>query len=314
MPSNLGRVTSNNLILTSVGKKKLPIIVKKDHIVQVAAGRSQTKRKPIITRMDRASASTIGLMLSRHRMIASLIFLQGCGVTYQLPIPTNSALIQAANEIRAASAREPVSVTLNNAERRIAEIEQRLQPATRELCFDLRERASTDCRAWQISVIDEDEVNAYATGTNEVVIHRGVIEYARHDAEIALVIAHELSHHLLNHLNESAARNILGSLIGAAIVTTIGDGSSKSRDTGAEVGGWIANQSFSRAQEKEADIMAGRLLFHAGYNLTRARSQFIQLARLGDRERVRSTFLDTHPVGPERLAHWDMIIEGTASN
>ena len=314
MPSNLGRVTSNNLILTSVGKKKLPIIVKKDHIVQVAAGRSQTKRKPIITRMDRASASTIGLMLSRHRMIASLIFLQGCGVTYQLPIPTNSALIQAANEIRAASAREPVSVTLNNAERRIAEIEQRLQPATRELCFDLRERASTDCRAWQISVIDEDEVNAYATGTNEVVIHRGVIEYARHDAEIALVIAHELSHHLLNHLNESAARNILGSLIGAAIVTTIGDGSSQSRDTGAEVGGWIANQSFSRAQEKEADIMAGRLLFHAGYNLTRARSQFIQLARLGDRERVRSTFLDTHPVGPERLAHWDMIIEGTASN
>jgi predicted Zn-dependent protease len=247
-------------------------------------------------------------------MIASLIFLQGCGVTYQLPIPTNSALIQAANEIRAASAREPVSVTLNNAERRIAEIEQRLQPATRELCFDLRERASTDCRAWQISVIDEDEVNAYATGTNEVVIHRGVIEYARHDAEIALVIAHELSHHLLNHLNESAARNILGSLIGAAIVTTIGGGSSQSRDTGAEVGAWIANQSFSRAQEKEADIMAGRLLFHAGYNLTRARSQFIQLARLGDRERVRSTFLDTHPVGPERLAHWDMIIEGTASN
>lgn len=314
MPSNLGRVTSNNLILTSVGKKKLPIIVKKDHIVQVAAGRSETKRKPIITRMDRASASTIGLMLSRHRMIASLIFLQGCGVTYQLPIPTNSALIQAANEIRAASAREPVSVTLNNAERRIAEIEQRLQPATRELCFDLRERASTDCRAWQISVIDEDEVNAYATGTNEVVIHRGVIEYARHDAEIALVIAHELSHHLLNHLNESAARNILGSLIGAAIVTTIGGGSSQSRDTGAEVGAWIANQSFSRAQEKEADIMAGRLLFHAGYNLTRARSQFIQLARLGDRERVRSTFLDTHPVGPERLAHWDMIIEGTASN
>ena len=314
MPSNLGRVTSSNLILTSVGKKKLPIIVKKGHIVQAAAGRSETKRKPIITRMDRASASTIGLMLSRHRMIASLIFLQGCGVTYQLPIPTNSALIDAANEIRATPAREPVPVALNNAERRIAEIEQRLQPATRELCFDLRERASTDCRAWQISVIDEDEVNAYATGTNEVVIHRGVIEYARHDAEIALVIAHELSHHLLNHLNESAARNILGSLIGAAIVTTIGGGSSQSRDTGAEVGGWIANQSFSRAQEKEADIMAGRLLFHAGYNLTRARSQFIQLARLGDRERVRSTFLDTHPVGPERLAHWDMIIEGTASN
>ena len=268
----------------------------------------------MISRMARASAGTIGLMVSRYRLIAGLFVLHGCGVTYQLPIPPDTALVQAAREIQAAPAREPVSVSLNTAERRVGEIEQRLQPATRELCFNLRERASTDCRAWRISVVDEDEVNAYATGTNEIVIHRGVIEYARHDAEIALVIAHELSHHLLNHLNESAARNILGSLIGAAVATTIGGGSSQSRDTGAEVGSWIANQSFSRAQEKEADIMAGRLLFDAGYSLTQARSQFIQLARLGDRGRVRSTFLDTHPVGPERLAHWDMVIEGTVPN
>ncbi|MBJ50261.1 MAG: hypothetical protein CMQ47_00520, partial [Gammaproteobacteria bacterium] len=76
---------------------------------------------------------------------------------------------------------------------------------------------------------------------------------------------------------------------------------------------WIANQSFSRAQEKEADIMAGRLLFNAGYSLTQARSQFILLAQLGDRKRLRSTFLDTHPVGPERLAHWDMVIASITS-
>ena len=253
-------------------------------------------------------------MPSRYRLVVGLIFLQGCGVTYQLPIPPSSTLIEAANEIRATPTREPVTVALNSAEKRLREIERRLQPATQELCLNLRERASADCRTWQISIIDEDEINAYATGTNDVVVHRGVIEYARKDDEIALVVAHELSHHLLNHLNESAARNVLGSLIGAAVATTIGGASSGNRDAGAEVGSWIANQSFSRAQEKEADIMAGRLLFNAGYSLTQARSQFILLAQLGDRKRVRSTFLDTHPVGPERLAHWDMIIEGTASN
>ena len=253
-------------------------------------------------------------MPSRYRLIVGLIFLQGCGVTYQLPIPPSSTLIEAANEIRATPTREPVTVTLNSAEKRLGEIERRLQPATQELCLNLRERASADCRTWQISIIDEDEINAYATGTNDVVVHRGVIEYAQKDDEIALVVAHELSHHLLNHLNESAARNVLGSLIGAAVATTIGGASSGNRDAGAEVGSWIANQSFSRAQEKEADIMAGRLLFNAGYSLTQARSQFILLAQLSDHARVRSTFLDTHPVGPERLAHWDMIIEGTASN
>ena len=253
-------------------------------------------------------------MPSRYRLVVGLIFLQGCGVTYQLPIPPSSTLIEAANEIRATPTREPVTFALNSAEKRIGEIERRLQPATQELCLNLRERASADCRTWQISIIDEDEINAYATGTNDVVVHRGVIEYARKDDEIALVVAHELSHHLLNHLNESAARNVLGSLIGAAVATTIGGASSGNRDAGAEVGSWIANQSFSRAQEKEADIMAGRLLFNAGYSLTQARSQFILLAQLSDHARVRSTFLDTHPVGPERLAHWDMIIEGTASN
>ena len=252
-------------------------------------------------------------MPSRYRLIVGLIFLQGCGVTYQLPIPPSSTLIEAANEIRATPTREPVTVTLNSAEKRLGEIERRLQPATQELCLNLRERASADCRTWQISIIDEDEINAYATGTNDVVVHRGVIEYARKDDEIALVVAHELSHHLLNHLNESAARNVLGSLIGAAVATTIGGASSGNRDAGAEVGSWIANQSFSRAQEKEADIMAGRLLFNAGYSLTQARSQFILLAQLGDRKRLRSTFLDTHPVGPERLAHWDMVIASITS-
>ena len=252
-------------------------------------------------------------MPSRYRLVVGLIFLQGCGVTYQLPIPPSSTLIEAANEIRATPTREPVTVTLNSAEKRLGEIERRLQPATQELCLNLRERASADCRTWQISIIDEDEINAYATGTNDVVVHRGVIEYARKDDEIALVVAHELSHHLLNHLNESAARNILGSLIGAAVATTIGGASSGNRDAGAEVGSWIANQSFSRAQEKEADIMAGRLLFNAGYSLTQARSQFILLAQLGDRKRLRSTFLDTHPVGPERLAHWDMVIASITS-
>ena len=252
-------------------------------------------------------------MPSRYRLVVGLIFLQGCGVTYQLPIPPSSTLIEAANEIRATPTREPVTVTLNSAEKRLGEIERRLQPATQELCLNLRERASADCRTWQISIIDEDEINAYATGTNDVVVHRGVIEYAQKDDEIALVVAHELSHHLLNHLNESAARNVLGSLIGAAVATTIGGASSGNRDAGAEVGSWIANQSFSRAQEKEADIMAGRLLFNAGYSLTQARSQFILLAQLGDRKRLRSTFLDTHPVGPERLAHWDMVIASITS-
>ena len=252
-------------------------------------------------------------MPSRYRLVVGLIFLQGCGVTYQLPIPPSSTLIEAANEIRATPTREPVTVALNSAETRLGEIERRLQPATQELCLNLRERASADCRTWQISIIDEDEINAYATGTNDVVVHRGVIEYARKDDEIALVVAHELSHHLLNHLNESAARNVLGSLIGAAVATTIGGASSGNRDAGAEVGSWIANQSFSRAQEKEADIMAGRLLFNAGYSLTQARSQFILLAQLGDRKRLRSTFLDTHPVGPERLAHWDMVIASITS-
>ena len=252
-------------------------------------------------------------MPSRYRLIVGLTFLQGCGVTYQLPIPPSSTLIEAANEIRATPTREPVTVALNSAEKRLGEIERRLQPATQELCLNLRERAAAECRTWHISIIDEDEINAYATGTNDVVVHRGVIEYARKDDEIALVVAHELSHHLLNHLNESAARNVLGSLIGAAVATTIGGASSGNRDAGAEVGSWIANQSFSRAQEKEADIMAGRLLFNAGYSLTQARSQFILLAQLGDRKRVRSTFLDTHPVGPERLAHWDMVIESITS-
>ena len=71
-------------------------------------------------------------MGSHYRLVVVLTLMQGCGVTYQLPMPPNSTLIEAANEIRTTPTREPTTVALSSAEKRIGDIERRLHSTVLE--------------------------------------------------------------------------------------------------------------------------------------------------------------------------------------
>src|SRR5262249_61768804 len=72
---------------------------------------------------------------------------------------------------------------------------------------------------------------------------------------------------------------------------------------GMRTGAMIGHLSFSKEQEREADYLGALILYRAGVDLDKARGVLVKIARLsGDRE---TGLLDTHPVGPERIAGWD---------
>ena len=104
----------------------------------------------------------------------------------------------------------------------------------------------------------------------------------------------------------NAQRNILlGSLAGRVLGTVI-DGSddliSQTTDLGARFGSLV----FSRDQEKEADYFSLLILKDSGYDLLEARNIIIRMAQKSERD-DRSTFFDTHPTGPERLARFNEV-------
>jgi predicted Zn-dependent protease len=73
------------------------------------------------------------------------------------------------------------------------------------------------------------------------------------------------------------------------------------------VGAQIGALSYSKSEEREADLLSAYLLARAGYDLRKAGHVWRVLAQL-DRQKAKASLFDTHPAGPERMAAWDKAI------
>lgn len=189
----------------------------------------------------------------------------------------------------------------------------------------VRAPATTLCREMEVGVCDwkfgvsrDREMNATAMGYGQIVLNRGIVEYAANDEEVCMVVAHEIGHHAANHIARGTSNQMIGALIGVALVGLAGAAAGSSPDpyaarTAARLGASIGQLSFSKEQEREADYMAALILYRAGVDLDKARGLLVGMAA-GSRHMV-TTFMDTHPAGPERIAAWDRAVaEIRASN
>jgi hypothetical protein len=105
---------------------------------------------------------------------------------------------------------------------------------------------------------DSDAVNAYADG-KRIIITKGMMRFARDDQDLALVIAHELGHNLMGHIDKKQSNYMLGTLIDLAAAAN----GVNTRGTFGSVG---AN-AFSQDFEAEADYVALYYMNAAGLPL-----------------------------------------------
>ena len=56
------------------------------------------------------------------------------------------------------------------------------------------------CR-YPVRIVDKEQINAFADGTN-IGITTGMIRFAKSDTELSLVIAHELAHNVMGHIDK----------------------------------------------------------------------------------------------------------------
>ena len=183
----------------------------------------------------------------------------------------------------------------------VEDIIEKITPAANQWC---KENNIPQARcSWKVNYLDDDMFNAFASGRNTITYTKGLMNGVASEEEVAFVIAHEIAHHLGNHIANAQRNILLGSLAGR-ILGTVVDGSddliSQTTDLGARFGSLV----FSRDQEKEADFFSLLILKDSGYDLLEARNIVIRMAQKSERE-DRSTFFDTHPTGPERLASFN---------
>lgn len=131
-----------------------------------------------------------------------------------------------------------------------------VEPAGRAALDKLVTRLSLGAghaKPFKVTVVDWGLLNAFATPGEQIVITRGLINKAESPDEVAGVLAHEMGHGIEMHPETGMVRAIG---LSAAMELMVGGGGG----TIGNVGIMLAQLSYTREAEQEADLQAVRIL------------------------------------------------------
>jgi Zn-dependent protease with chaperone function len=152
-------------------------------------------------------------------------------------------------------------------------------------------------------VVDDKSINAFALPGGPIYMHRGAIEAADNEAQIAGVMGHEIAHVLLRH---GAAQQRRGGLLGgiAGIVGAAAGDSTIGQVVGMGAGAFASLKllKYSREAETNADLMGTQMLYDSGYDPKAMAEFFEKLARENKGSKV-GEFLSNHPNPGNRVAN-----------
>jgi predicted Zn-dependent protease len=162
---------------------------------------------------------------------------------------------------------------------------------------------------YRFYIADSPELNAFAIPGGYIVFNRGMIAALGSEAELAGVLAHEISHvqlrHMANRMDKATpltVATLAGALLGIALATTGVGALGQAVMMGSVAGGTQALLSFSREDESQADYNGYLLLTGLGYP---GGEMALSFQRIWDQERLRGggtpTYLRSHPTSPERM-------------
>lgn len=144
---------------------------------------------------------------------------------------------------------------------------------------------------YTFQVVQDNSINAFATMGGYVYVTTGLIQAADNEAQLASVIAHEISH--------IASRHSIEQMRQTAIARGIATAAGLDRSTAVQMGVDLAlRRPNSRQDEFEADQRGLRTLGRAGY----AQSAMIAFMQKLLNQRSLPTFLSTHPATSDRIA------------
>src|SRR5712672_659151 len=154
-----------------------------------------------------------------------------------------------------------------------------------------------------IKVIDSDEVNAMALPGGFMYVNSGLILTADDEAEMAGVIAHEISHVAAHHAVREQTRMNYAQL-GTIPLIFIGGWTGYGIYEAAQIGIPLTFMHFSREFEAQADYLGVQYMYKAGYDPQAFISFFEKIQALEKRKpgAVAKVFSD-HTQTPDRILH-----------
>lgn len=222
-------------------------------------------------------------------MILGLLGLTGCET-----ISLQDALEEPVAE--AGTSQENIAAKADQLAQDFLFVVQKVEPVAESVC---RERRGSPCN-FQIVVDDRpgQAPNAFQTvdrnGRPILAFNISLIASVQNPDELAFVMGHEASHHILNHLEQQQRYAEAGALILSDIASARG-GTTQDVQAAQELGAQIGARTFSKNFELEADELGTRIAAQAGFDPLLGAQFFIRLPDPGNR------FLGTHPPNAQRM-------------
>lgn len=163
--------------------------------------------------------------------------------------------------------------------------------------------------AWEFNLVKDNQVNAFCMPGGKIVVYEGLLSVARTEAELAVVLGHEIAHAVAKHSNERMSQQIMAQYGMAILGAALSEKSVAVQQTATTVFGLGAQVGlmlpYSRKHEYEADYMGIVFMELAGYDSATALEFWTKMSKLssGGAASPTSDFFSTHPSDAKRIAN-----------
>mgnify|MGYP003332880328 FL=1 len=237
----------------------------------------------------------------RSLLLLLSAFLVGC---QHAPVTGRSQFIMVdESEVASASATEFAKMKKVPGDARLAKV--------REIGLKIVAAARRDDKAgvlppssrWEFAIIDDKTPNAFAMPGGKIGFNSGMFPYAPTDADIAVILGHEVAHVICRHGSERVSQ-----AMGVALAAAIADEATKNSSSKTRAS-WMAAVGigaqygillpFSRGHESEADHLGLLFMARSGYDPSAAPAFWNRFAKAGGAKPPE--FLSTHPSDATRV-------------
>ena len=151
---------------------------------------------------------------------------------------------------------------------------------------------------WEINLIENEQINAFCMPGGKIAFYTGILETLQlTDAEVAMIMGHEMAHALREHARARLAKTqatSMGLSLGAQLLG-LGD----LGNVAANLGTQLLSLKYSRDDETDADLVGLELAARAAYNPEASVSLWEKMTQRSGGSSP--GFLSTHPSGPNRI-------------
>jgi predicted Zn-dependent protease len=164
---------------------------------------------------------------------------------------------------------------------------------------------------WQFGVMEAPQLNAFAVPGGTIFVTRGLVERMKSEAELAGVLAHEISHVLRKHHLKAIQKGAQTALAGEALNQALRNQNAQAREKLVAFGSEMYTRGLDKGDELEADRYGVVIAARAGYDAYGLPAVLQTLQAMNAQDSALALMFKTHPAPGERLTALDETMQKT---